>query len=392
MTGQTSTEPQANAASTSQAQQQQQQQGRRGSSAADKCWICLEELHKNKREWLYPCKCSLICHEECLLHWVTESERHTRSGVVRCPQCNTPYRIVQWQSATYNVLSSIYSAVDRAMPFFLATIGSMAVVVACTAYGAYTVMTVYGPIEGRRILGGTAGRWEHARWVWLPMIPMALILSRFQAAGFAYMPLSTLLMAAPQPLRMQWPASPALTLTALPTIGFAYRFLWDATLGRLERRWETVAPQEKQGLTIHLFGQGERADALDAAAAAAAAPIGGPDGGAVAQQQEQQMQQEQVHGLPVRANGQHVDATIVLNGTTMCRVLVESLLLPAISSGVGALIGRLPMFRRPSLSHFSRAMLGGCVYFVFKDLVRMLYKYLLYRTRSSRYIQGRKRS
>ncbi|KAJ2384601.1 hypothetical protein GGI23_006894, partial [Coemansia sp. RSA 2559] len=69
-----------------------------------------------------------------------------------------------------------------------------------------------------------------------------------------------------------------------------------------------------------------------------------------------------------------------------------SLLLPAISSGVGALLGRLPILRLPGLSHFSRAMLGGCVYFVFKDFVRMLYKYLLYRTRASRYIQGRKRS
>ncbi|KAJ2555275.1 hypothetical protein EV175_002310 [Coemansia sp. RSA 1933] len=376
MAEQTSSSPQASAASA--------QQGRRGSSATDKCWICLEELHKNKREWLYPCKCSLICHEECLLHWVTESERHTRGGVVRCPQCNTAYRIVQWRSATYSVLSSVYAAMDRAMPFFLATIGSMAVVVACTAYGAYTVMTVYGPVEGRRILGGSAGRWEHARWVWLPMIPMALILSRFQA-GFAYMPLSTLLMAAPQPLRMQWPASPSLTLTALPTIGFAYRFLWDATLGRLERRWETAGPQEKQGLTIRLFGQGVEAEAA-------------PEGAAMLLAGNM-VQEEQVHGLPGdvgngggRAGGPQADATIVLNGTTMCRVLVESLLLPAISSGVGALLGRLPMLRRPGLSHFSRAMLGGCVYFVLKDLVRMLYKYLLYRTRASRYIHGRKRS
>ncbi|KAJ1797720.1 hypothetical protein LPJ59_002952 [Coemansia sp. RSA 2399] len=383
MTGQTSTAPQANAAPTS--QQQQHYQGRRGSSAPDKCWICLEELHKNKREWLYPCKCSLICHEECLLHWVTESERHTRGGVVRCPQCNTPYRIVQWQSATYNILSSIYAAADRAMPFFLATIGSMAVVVACTAYGAYTVMTVYGPIEGRRILGGSAGRWEHARWVWLPMIPMALILSRFQA-GFAYMPLSTLLMATPQPLRMQWPASPSLTLTALPTISFVYRLIWEATLGRLERRWETAtAPQEKQDITIRLFGQGNRAEA-DAAADGAAMLLAGN------LVQQEQPQQEQVHGLPARVGGQQADATIVLNGSTLCRVLVESLLLPAISSGVGALLGRLPMLRLPGLSHFSRAMLGGCVYFVFKDFVRMLYKYLLYRTRASRYIQGRKRS
>ncbi|KAI9503247.1 hypothetical protein GGI25_004263 [Coemansia spiralis] len=351
------------------------------SSAADKCWICLEELHKNKREWLYPCKCSLICHEECLLHWVTESERHSRSGVVRCPQCNMPYKIVQWRSTTFNMLHTLYYVVDRAMPFFLATIGSMAVVVACTAYGAHAVMTVYGPSEGRRILGG-AGKWEQARWAWLPMIPMTLILSRFQA-GVAYMPLSTLLMAAPQPLRMEWPASPSLTLTALPTISFVYRYLWDMTLGRLERRWDSALPPEKQGMTIRLFGRRD-VDQEDVAADAQN-DVGQIDRPAIPQQQQH------IHGLPDQPGGRNIDATIVLSGAWLCRTLVESLLLPVISSIFGAMIGRLPFFRRPGLSHFSRAMIGGCIYFVVKDIVRVLYKYLLYRTRSSRYIQGRKR-
>ncbi|KAJ2514045.1 hypothetical protein H4217_005977 [Coemansia sp. RSA 1939] len=385
MPDETSAEPQPHAASASAlhlAQQHQSQTARRDSRTGDKCWICLDELHKNRREWLYPCKCSLICHEECLLHWVTESERHTRSGVVRCPQCNAPYKIVQWRSATFKVLKTVYSLVDRAMPFFLATIGSVAIAVACTAYGAHAVMMVYGPADGRRILGG-GGRWEHARWVLLPMIPAALILSRIQA-GAAYMPLSTLLMAAPQPVRMQWPPSPSLVLTALPTVSFIYRYLWNATLGRLERRWDSAAPEEKPGLTIRLFGQGDAA-----AEAEALEEIGLPQ--QIQQQQQQQQDQDreqQVHGLP---EAQHVNATIVLNSTTLCRVLVESLLLPAASSGIGSLLGRIPAFRRSGLGHFGRAMLGGCAYFVFKDIVRVLYKYLLYRTYSSRYIQGRKR-
>ncbi|KAJ2513320.1 hypothetical protein GGI11_004450, partial [Coemansia sp. RSA 2049] len=148
------------------------------------------------------------------------------------------------------------------------------------------------------------------------------------------------------------------------------------------RRWDSAAPEEKPGLTIRLFGQGDAA-----AEAEALEEIGLP------QQMQQQQQQDrdreqQVHGLP---EAQHVNATIVLNSTTLCRVLVESLLLPAASSGIGSLLGRIPAFRRSGLGHFGRAMLGGCAYFVFKDIVRVLYKYLLYRTYSSRYIQGRKR-
>ncbi|KAJ2279891.1 hypothetical protein EV176_001294, partial [Coemansia sp. RSA 451] len=95
-------------------------------------------------------------------------------------------------------------------------------------------------------------------------------------------------------------------------------------------------------------------------------------------------------GLPARV-GHNFEATIVLNGASLGRTLVESLLLPAISSAFGAVIGKLPFVRRPGLSHFSRAMIGGCAYFVIKDLIRMLYKYLLYRSRSSRFIEGRKR-
>ncbi|KAJ1893186.1 hypothetical protein LPJ66_005908 [Kickxella alabastrina] len=359
-----------------------QQQQTRQDGMSDRCWICLDDLNTNQREWLYPCKCSLICHEECLLHWVSESEKRTRTGTVKCPQCNTPYKVVQWKSTTFNILRTIYDVIDKSMPFFLATIGSMAVVVACTAYGAYTVMTVYGPTEGKLILSGS-GKWDHTRWIWLPMIPMALIWSRFQASA-AYMPLSTLLMTAPQPLRLQWPMPPSLTLTALPTIGALYRYLWDITLGRLERRWEGQTSSDQQLLTIRRFGLRHGVDAnpnnanFNQLAAEHAA--------------EQQQIQQQQQGVRQPRAGRNFEATIVLNSASLGRTLVESLLLPLISSACGALINKLPFMIRPiGLSHFSKVMLGGCAYFLVKDLVRMLYKYLLYRSRSSRYIQGRKR-
>ncbi|KAJ2696661.1 hypothetical protein FB645_006142 [Coemansia sp. IMI 203386] len=259
----------------------------------------------------------------------------------------------------------------------------MAVIVACTAYGAYTVIAVYGPVDGKVILNGT-GKWDQARWIWLPMIPIALIWSRFQA-GAAYMPLSTLLMTSPQPLRLQWPMSPSLTLTALPTISALYRYAWDMTLGRLERRWETQPSLDQQPVAIRRIGTLPHGtnDAIDNIVVENPADRGDPD------QQQQQLQRNQV--LPARV-GRNFEATIVLNGASLGRTLVESLLLPIISSACGTILGKLPFMRRPlEVSHFNKVMLGGCVYFFVKDLVRILYKYLLYRSRSSRYIQGRKR-
>ncbi|KAJ2842463.1 hypothetical protein IWW36_005898, partial [Coemansia brasiliensis] len=82
---------------------------------------------------------------------------------------------------------------------------------------------------------------------------MTLIGSRFQI-GAAYMPLSTLLMTVPQPLRIQWPTPPSLTLSALPTISALYRYIWSISLGRLERRWESHLPPEQGTLTIRGFG------------------------------------------------------------------------------------------------------------------------------------------
>ncbi|KAJ2769843.1 hypothetical protein IWQ56_002395, partial [Coemansia nantahalensis] len=315
---------------------------------------------------------------------------------VRCPQCGTPYKVVQWKSNTFRVLHAVYGAIDKAMPLFLATAGGAAVFVACTAHGAHTVMTAYGPAEGRRLLGDF-GSWNRSKWMWLPAVPLALVWSRFHV-GAVYLPLSMLLMTAPQPLRIQWPMSPSLAMAVLPTISAIYRHAWAPTLGRLERRWESYLPPEQGTLTIRGFGFHDNAGANGGGGGAEAAAnewpgaAGQAEGDAAADQAPPgQQPQPQPLGLPIRA-GQNFEATIVLNGASLGRTLVESLLLPAISSAVGSALCRLPFVRRAGLSTFSRVMLGGCTYFVVKDLIRMLYKYLLYRSRSSRHIQGRRRT
>ncbi|KAJ1936416.1 hypothetical protein EC988_008202, partial [Linderina pennispora] len=54
-------------------------------------------------------------------------------------------------------------------------------------------------------------------------------------------------------------------------------------------------------------------------------------------------------------------------------------------------LGKLPFLKGRGLGHFHRAVIGGCAYVLTKDLVHMLYRYLFYRTRIGRTVQGRKR-
>ncbi|KAJ1997633.1 hypothetical protein H4R26_005760 [Coemansia thaxteri] len=229
-------------------------------------------------------------------------------------------------------------------------------------------MTVYGETVGKRLLNAPE-KLGAMRWAMLSSIPLTLILSRFQAS-MMYLPVTALLLA-PRPLLMQWPMSPSLTLMALPAISTLYRRFWRMTLGRLEHRWESHVPPEQSIFTIQGFEMHADTPArgellvLDQ----------------VANENEQQ-------GF-ARAD-RNFEALIMLNGVSLRRTVVESLLLPAISSLCGTLIAKLP-FVRSGLSQFSKAVLGGCAYFVVKDLVRIFYKYLLFRSRSSRYIKGRKR-
>jgi len=40
-----------------------------------RCWICFGEEEDSEGKWVKPCKCSLICHEECLLNWISENQK-----------------------------------------------------------------------------------------------------------------------------------------------------------------------------------------------------------------------------------------------------------------------------------------------------------------------------
>lgn len=137
------------------------------------CWICLEEECASTTNspsvdrWIHPCRCKGTTgwvHEACLLAWLnsrlsTLSNREaqhaggplTASTPLACPQCRTPYCVVEGGSWVPPVL---LRAVDRALEardglVFVAMLEAIvgAVWVASWAYGALTVFLVLGPTD-----------------------------------------------------------------------------------------------------------------------------------------------------------------------------------------------------------------------------------------------------
>ncbi|KAJ1949623.1 hypothetical protein EC988_004700, partial [Linderina pennispora] len=287
----------------------------------ERCWICFEDIVSGKGEWVYPCKCSLVCHEDCLLHWIGESEGRSRTGV-----CNTPYQMVQWQSKVFEGLNYVMDLADKMIPLCLAGFGSMALVVAFTAHGAHTVMTVYGSADAAQILSRT-GRTGQSKWLWLPMIPLTLIWTRFHGKS-ATLPLSSmLLLTSPlskQILSMQRVPSPPMVLTAMPVVCTVYNLLWKHTLGRIERHWESQLPKEVPAVELRQFEFGRPA---------------------AVQEGEQDARDRRFR----------LNAHFFINGMPFNRMLTESLLLPMISAFCGKWLGKLPFLKGRGLGHFHRA-------------------------------------
>ncbi|KAJ2907497.1 hypothetical protein GGI21_003830 [Coemansia aciculifera] len=177
--------------------------------------------------------------------------------------------------------------------------------------------------------------------------------------------------------------SPWLALSALLSVSAVYRYIWDMTLGRLERHWETLVPPERPILSFEDFVVGHGMANIRVGFAVGNRDLP-PDPPAVVHGNGQQ---PPLAGAQV---GHDLPAGALVNSVLLGRLLAESLLLPAISSAFGSLIARLPFVRR-NISHFSKVVLGGCAYFVIKDLIGIFYKYLLFRSRSTRYLKGRKR-
>ncbi|KIM26508.1 hypothetical protein M408DRAFT_330488 [Serendipita vermifera MAFF 305830] len=148
------------------------------------CWICLEEEVSGARnpssDWCHPCKCSLICHGNCLLQWMTAQETTANRpyGAIKCPQCSTEYTIVSYQPPLLRVFDAIHARV--VILGAGVAIGGTALLVggmlfsAASAYGAVAFAQFIGEKNFNIVYGDQLDRWTAWSFIDWAFIPWSL--------------------------------------------------------------------------------------------------------------------------------------------------------------------------------------------------------------------------
>ncbi|KAF5361340.1 hypothetical protein D9757_012313 [Collybiopsis confluens] len=157
------------------------------------CYICRdEEVYddppEQRREWVHPCKCRLIAHQECLM------ELLTRRPVKRpkCPQCGYEYQTEKnipllASSLIFRVGDTIFQAMGMsfittsAIGLGVFTITSVAAV--GLGYGAIAVREYFGAPLFDLLMTDEPTSWRIHHWIFLCLTPLRLVYSPLVSIG-----------------------------------------------------------------------------------------------------------------------------------------------------------------------------------------------------------------
>ncbi|KAJ2958797.1 hypothetical protein NQZ79_g5633 [Umbelopsis isabellina] len=301
-----------------------------------RCWICFGEDEDSEGRWVKPCKCSLICHEECLLNWITENQKGQPYRKVTCPQCATPYQLVERMSLPLYILSKADTAVHLAAPYITVVGLTCSALISSTTYGAYAVLTLFGPKHGERIIG-RPGLWTWRTWVGLPMIPVVLIASRSRWAD-GILPFVAVLMVrasgGPQQMRISWPPSPAVIVGFLPWIRLLYNNVHAIARQYLSRKLVRGRPGSRQIEPTNSRPQSLRRSSS---------------------MEYDDTEPDTEPDMLIGRDGRDIGTTVV-----------GALLWPAIGNVIGSCLNHIKVIRRFFPEPFHRNVLGGCLFVIAK--------------------------
>lgn len=88
---------------------------------------------KKRREWVHPCKCTLIAHQSCLMHLL--SSRPTSRP--KCPQCGYEYQVEK------NLPLLVTSLLFRAGDGLFQAMGTSFIVTSAVGLGAFAVSGLF---------------------------------------------------------------------------------------------------------------------------------------------------------------------------------------------------------------------------------------------------------
>ena len=421
--------------------QQEQQQSRPKAQASTstseprKCWICLQtedEDTPTSSKWRSPCPCALQAHDDCLLDWVAEVQRpkpgETASQKVECPQCKSPISI--WRPRSY-VGDFVYHLVrisDRlVLPTTALTLAG-GMLYGCYLHGLSTVYIVFGTRDADHLLGVSDGHGMHSNLdVVLPIIPIALILSRTSRVDnfIPVLPIFYLIASRPSREAKLWPPSAAMTLVTLPYLRAAYNGAYNYLFAEKEKTWlKEIQPRAGEGMNdggqqaqgppnvagdgmniefgiqLEIIGEDEARGANAHPHIMRHAPIGEQGQNPAPPQQGQPPQGQAQEPLQNQDAAQNALNQIPIHMNEVIKRVIGALLFPTIASGIGFALkvalprtwtttpGRWDKYPAGFLqSRFGRSIAGGCLFIVLKDSLLLYAKYRMAQTHKERQIQ-----
>ncbi|KDR78314.1 hypothetical protein GALMADRAFT_245429 [Galerina marginata CBS 339.88] len=176
------------------------------------CYICREEelagapQDDPPRAWTHPCTCTLIAHEQCLLKWIQSSQGNASRApnALKCPQCATQYEIESDDPLILRGLALGNKFLQKLGRYctvmgVAAGIGVVgtSIYVSLTAYGAWAMQQFIGKELFDVIFTDDPVNWPWSAYINLPLLPIGLILSRFQTSSGSMV----------IPLLLTWPPS-----------------------------------------------------------------------------------------------------------------------------------------------------------------------------------------
>ncbi|KAI8332983.1 hypothetical protein BD560DRAFT_415189 [Blakeslea trispora] len=311
-----------------------------------RCWICFGDSSDSQGQWIKPCKCSLEAHQTCLLDWIAENQKAAPNKKVHCPQCATPYHLAQTNSISLALMTIVDSLVRTSTPY-IAVLGiGCSLLITCTTYGAFSVMTLFGPRDGDRLIGHPA-HWTYKTWIGLPSIPLLLISTRTRY-GDLILPSASILMlratgTSPHHIRFTWPLSPAFTMGVMPWVRLFYKNIFRHAQLYMTRKLSVN--QVSRSTNTNLPSEGSDRE-------------------------------------------RHIELDLIQSRGSIGNSLLGTLLMPVISSAMGSMLNRLHWVQENFPEPFQRNVLGGCVFVVAKDLGILLYKYERIRQYRSRRVKS----
>ncbi|KZP33306.1 hypothetical protein FIBSPDRAFT_811513 [Athelia psychrophila] len=350
------------------------------------CYICREEeTHDNPedppRQWTHPCNCTLVAHQSCLLEWIQTSQADAARApnALKCPQCGARYEIDSYNPIPLKILDAgnkVLFVMGRmvtaaGLTALLVSFGT-GIYIVSTAYGAYALKQILGKEMFDLLLTEDPSVWPWHAFFNLPLIPISLILSRTPLPT-AIMPILPILLAWPSSTPVgpreislinnwrpastsphhswsTWPPSPAfIGLFILPFV----RAMYKRGFARFSHWVLSTSPSQRPQVMRYIFNLngpfpiriGANIEARNANANANAnannANANAPRGDAP---------QGLRNAAGDAALALAAEGTIHITGSSLGRIVGGALAMPAISSFMGALLGRLsarsPLLRR----------------------------------------------